>query len=68
MNKKKSIWSGVSVLIAAVLAIVAFVRHTDLASDSRIYHLGDLGHGRIRIPLYTGTGKRKAARRPQSSL
>lgn len=58
MNKKKSIWSGVSVLIAAVLAIVAFVRsdHADLASDSRIYHLGDLGHGRIRVPLYSGTG------------
>ena len=56
MNKKKSIWS------------VCTQRHTDLASDSCIYHLGDLGHGRIRVPLYTGTGKRKAARRPQSSL
>lgn len=34
MNKKKSIWSGVSVLIAAVLAIVAFVR-----SDTQIWLL-----------------------------
>ena len=34
MKKKKSIWSGVSVLIAAVLAIVAFVR-----SDTQIWLL-----------------------------
>ena len=40
----------------------------ELLRTKHKYHLGDLGHGRIRIPLYTGTGKRKAARRPQSSL
>lgn len=34
MNKKKSIWSGVSVLVAAVLSIVAFVR-----SDTQIWLL-----------------------------
>ena len=65
MNKKKSIWSGVSVLIAAVLAIVAFVR-----SDTQIWLLtAAFTIWAIWVTAaYTGTGKRKAARRPQSSL